>query len=199
MPSHTFMHTGRFEAAAAVNADATYVAPRRGIDSDHVYPLHNREFLVWALRIEGRSAEALVEARKLAAMAQPCALTACTVPGCHAPESADPNGGRHYQRFSAAFVLTVALLGDAPELAELEDDKPPPELEYHLAMWHFAVGMVHARLAQARLGDLEAAATHVQKATESLRALEAAAASPGLSAAEEDSYRHPVRPPLFFV
>ena len=46
MPSHTFMHTGRFEAAAAVNADATYVAPRAGIDSDHVYPLHNREFLV---------------------------------------------------------------------------------------------------------------------------------------------------------
>ena len=147
---------------------------------------------MWALRIEGRSAEALAEARNLAAMAQPCALTACTVPGCHAPESKDPNGGRHYQRFSAAFVLTVALLGDAPELAELEDDKPPPELEYHLAMWHFAVGMVHARLAQARLGDLEGTATHVQKATESLRALEVAAASPGLSAAEEGGYRHPV-------
>ena len=86
----------------------------------------------------------------------------------------------------------------APKQAS-EDDKPPPELEYHLAMWHFAVGMVHARLAQTRLGDLEATATHVQKATESLRALEAAAASPGLSAAEEDSYRHPVRPPRLLV
>lgn len=37
------MHTGHFEAAVAVNAAATYIAPRPdGPGNDNVYPLHNR-------------------------------------------------------------------------------------------------------------------------------------------------------------
>jgi hypothetical protein len=48
MPSHTFMHTGHFDDAVAVNAAATYVAPRAdGPGNDNVYPLHNREYVTF--------------------------------------------------------------------------------------------------------------------------------------------------------
>ena len=41
------MHTGHFEDAVAVNAAATYVAPRPGGPAnDNVYPLHNRCLLL---------------------------------------------------------------------------------------------------------------------------------------------------------
>jgi hypothetical protein len=59
---------------------------------------------------------------------------------------------RRYERFSAAFALTVALLGDESELRELEVEQPYPPgvLLYHRAMHHFAIGMVRARLAAVR-------------------------------------------------
>jgi hypothetical protein len=92
-------------------------------DADHVYPLHNAEFEVWALRMEGRAAGALAAARRLERLAQPCAeRPGCAIPGCHshAPET--------YERFSAAFALTVALVGDRGELAELRGRRPPASL-----------------------------------------------------------------------
>ena len=49
---------------------------------------------MWALRIEGRSAEALEEARKLTSLAQPCAVdhVNCEIPGCHRGDPSDPLG-----------------------------------------------------------------------------------------------------------
>ena len=95
-----------------------------------------REFLVWALRIEGRSAEALEEARKLTVLAQPCAVdhVHCEIPGCHKADANDPLGGRRFERFSAAWPLTVALLGDQAELTELEELPPPATLQYVLTI-----------------------------------------------------------------
>ena len=84
-----------------------------------------------ALRIEGRSSEALEEARKLTALAQPCAVDAvnCEIPGCHKADPKNPLGGRRFERFSAAWPLTVALLGDQAELTELEELPPPATLQ----------------------------------------------------------------------
>lgn len=199
MPSHTFMHTGHWDDAAAVNAAATYDAPRPGgPGSDNVYPLHNREFLVWALRIEGRSAEALSEARKLTAIAQPCAVdhVHCSIPGCHRADSEDPLAGRRYQRFSAAWPLTVALLGDQPELTELEAAPPPVLLEYHTAMWHFAIGMVNTRLAAAasrrRFSSGPDVQMHLDRAESARQQMSLACGSADLIGDSEDSYSHPV-------
>ena len=90
MPSHTFMHTGGWAAAVRVNHEASYEA------GDQIYPLHNREFLVWALRIEGRSLEALNEARALSQLALTCADASqpCEIEGCHPPDPAVPQSRR---------------------------------------------------------------------------------------------------------
>lgn len=81
-----------------------------------------REFLVWALRMEGRRAEALQEAAALTMEALPCAVKGCVIPGCHSHgvKQVKEGAGRRYERFAAAYSLTAALLGGADELRQLD-------------------------------------------------------------------------------
>jgi tetratricopeptide (TPR) repeat protein len=83
MPAHIYARCGRWTEAAtanerAIEVDRAYRArsPRQGFY--HVYMSHNHQFLAWGSMMEGRSATAIAEARKMVAeipaeMAEPMA------------------------------------------------------------------------------------------------------------------------------
>jgi tetratricopeptide (TPR) repeat protein len=71
MPSHIYMRVGRFAESFEVNrlaslADESYIAQckQQGIYPLNYYP-HNLHFMVWSAMLQGRSAEALKQARKV--------------------------------------------------------------------------------------------------------------------------------------
>ena len=76
MPAHIYARTGRWADAAtanehAIEADRAYRArsPEQGFY--HVYMSHNHQFLAWGSMMEGRSAVAIAEARKMVAEIPP--------------------------------------------------------------------------------------------------------------------------------
>ena len=73
LPSHIFIHSGRYQEGAEANRRAI-----AGAAADALYPMHNREFLVWLLRLQGNSTAALA----WSAWVRGWAWVAAAVPQC---------------------------------------------------------------------------------------------------------------------
>lgn len=150
MPSHIYIRVGRYHEAAQVNmeadqADERYVAQ---CHAQGIYPLayhsHNVHFIWAATAMEGRSADALTAARKLARrhreqhemMVTPDWVT--------------------LQYYYSMPLFSMVRFGMWDEI--LAEPQPREDLAYTTAVWHYARGM-----ALTRTGDLEAAARELDR------------------------------------
>jgi tetratricopeptide (TPR) repeat protein len=114
MPSHIYVHVGRFGDAVAANQRA--VAMDRAAEHDEgfaIYPGHNIGMLSFAAWLDGQSGVALAAARDLARM--------------HSED------GFHVD-------LTLARFGRWEEILEREDE---PQDAFQGAMWQFAQGLAY--------------------------------------------------------
>jgi tetratricopeptide (TPR) repeat protein len=147
MPGHIYMQTGRYGDAFtanvnAIKADEGYVTACR---AQGIYPLayypHNIHFLAWAAIMQGRKAEAMAAARKVAAR----------VPMHHV----DSDIWALYQTFLAMPLYTMVRFGMWDEiLAEPALDR---EAHFTEGIRHYARG-----LAYLHTGDLNKAGRELQ-------------------------------------
>lgn len=132
MPAHLYLRLGLYEKAAehnlhAVSVDHEYLAQRRlsGIYPLGYYP-HNLHFLWAALTLEGRSREALQAARALHQLAS----------WEHARKAPA------LEEFTPTLLFAFVRFGQWTDM--LAQPKPPQELLYTTAIWHYARGVALA-------------------------------------------------------
>jgi tetratricopeptide (TPR) repeat protein len=132
MPSHIYVRTGRYSDATeanakAVAADEAYIQKwnPEGPYASMYYP-HNVHFRAWAASMEGRSAESIENARKVAGFLTPEMMG-------HMPMLEGIAG-------SLEFVLV--RFGHWDEVLALPE--PPANLRFQTAMWHWARGIAFA-------------------------------------------------------
>jgi len=132
MPSHIYARTGRYDDAVERNriaaaVDEKYIAEQK---PQGVYPLmyynHNLQFIWFCSMMEGRSAESLAAARKMAGNV-PAELIA-QMPML---EMVPPYP-----------VLTLTRFGRWSEV--LEEPAPPASQKYATGVWNYAQGVAHA-------------------------------------------------------
>jgi tetratricopeptide (TPR) repeat protein len=141
MPSHIYVRTGRYADATEANAkamavDEAYIAKWKpdGPYPSMYYP-HNVHFRAWAASMEGRSAEAVENARKVAGFLSPEMMH-------HMPM---------LEGIAVAQEFVLVRFGRWDEVLAL----PPPDakLRYVTAIRHWARGMAFAgtgRIAEAQ-------------------------------------------------
>lgn len=132
MPGHIYLRLGMYKEAAEQNVHATaidheYLAHRQltGIYPMGYYP-HNVHFLWSALTMEGRSQEAIKAARNLRELVPWEA--AKQVPAL--------------EEFTPSLLFSLVRFGQWEEILSLP--RPPAELSYTTAIWHYARGMAFA-------------------------------------------------------
>ncbi|HEX7997557.1 MAG TPA: alpha/beta fold hydrolase [Pyrinomonadaceae bacterium] len=142
MPSHIYVRTGDYVAAAQSNAEAIVV------DRDYiaktgargVYPMmyynHNIHFLASAHGMNGRASDAIKAARELEANVKPH-LKAMPM----------------LEMFAPYVSITLVRFRRWDEI--LKEPQPAPELKITTALWHFARGMAHAGKGQAANAETE--------------------------------------------
>ncbi len=142
MPSHIYIRTGDYDAAAKSNAEAI-VADRAYIDKtgvQGVYPMmyynHNIHFLASANGINGRYAEAIKAARELEANVKPH-LKAMPM----------------LEMFAPYATLTLVRFRRWDEVLKIEE--PDREMRITRALWRFARGMAMAGTGQVKRADEE--------------------------------------------
>jgi tetratricopeptide (TPR) repeat protein len=129
MPSHIYMQVGRFAEAYEANAlaaeaDEGYITQCRaqGIYPLNYYP-HNVHFLAWAAVLQGRSADALAAARKVAS---------------RVPDDLQGNDWALYETFLGMPLVTLARFGRWEEI--LAEPKPRADARYWTGLWHATRG-----------------------------------------------------------
>jgi tetratricopeptide (TPR) repeat protein len=138
MPSHIYARIGRYADASAANRRAI-VADHAFIERFHprgfylMYAAHNHQFLWSTALMEGRSVEAMEQARETAAMMPAEALRA--MPG--------------FDGSLEIPIWTMVRLGR--NAAVLQEPPPPADLAYATAAWHAARSIAHA--ASGKPGD----------------------------------------------
>jgi tetratricopeptide (TPR) repeat protein len=149
MPSHIYMRLGRYADAADTNAaaievDEAYLASQKpaGVYPMMYYP-HNVHFFWSAASMEGRSADAIAAARRLAASVNPEMLRHMAMLEYFAPTLAFA-----YVRF-ARWDDVLAL------------PRPPDDLPYTLAMWHHARGL--ALVATGKLAEADGSLAELRR------------------------------------
>jgi tetratricopeptide (TPR) repeat protein len=137
MPSHIYMRLGRYAEAfeanlKAVRADEGYITQCRaqGIYPLNYYP-HNLHFLAWAATMQGRSAEALTSARKVAA---------------RVPRDMHGNDWALYETFLTMPLDVMVRFGMWDDI--LAEPQPSKRARFWTGMWHFARGMAYAHTNQ---------------------------------------------------
>ena len=137
MPSHIYARTGRYEDSRnrnrhAVEIDEKYIAEQKpqGMYSMMYYP-HNVHFIWFSACMQGRSAEALEMARKVATL-----IPIDVVRQMPMLELVPP-----------VPVLTLARFGKWDEV--LREPAPPADLRYSSSLWHYARGLAFAATGRA--------------------------------------------------
>ena len=126
MPSHIYIRTGQYHAAAEANARAIKVDQAFLAKSKEkgIYPLmyytHNVHFLCFAQMIEGRKLDALKSARLLETMISPAEVRAMPMAEFLVPMP----------------YFVEARFGMWDEA--LKEPSPPKDLVFSVAMWHYA-------------------------------------------------------------
>lgn len=145
MPGHIYTRVGRYNDAVIANqkaiaADDAFLAtcrPALGVYSLGYVP-HNHHFLWWASSMEGASQQALKAADETAQRAWVPQLI-------RQPEFAA------LQDYWITPLKAKVQMGRWDEIVATE--KPPEDLKYPTAMWHFAQGMAATR--QGRLDEAQ--------------------------------------------
>jgi tetratricopeptide (TPR) repeat protein len=139
MPSHIYMRVGRYDDAVAANeqaiaVDEAYIESQKvqGVYAMMYYP-HNIHFLWAAAAFDGRSAESVQAADKLARQVPQDMLLSM------------PGG---MEGFLAAPFLARVRFGKWEEV--LAQPAPPKSLQYAGALWHYARGLAYLRTARIR-------------------------------------------------
>lgn len=123
MPSHIYIHSGRYDDAITANVVASRLPHQ-------VYGLHNLDFLVHILRLQGRS----MLATKIAMRMHTAALDAHIIsPDTHILE-----------RFMVPYLYTLVRFSDWETILKIPS--PPTSHIYHRAVWLFARSMAHIHL-----------------------------------------------------
>lgn len=144
MPSHIYIRVGRYRDASEANeraiaADDAYVTQ---CHAQGIYPLaympHNRHFLWAAATMEGRGQVAIDTAR---AMADGVDQEMMRAPGMGT-----------LQHFWITPLYALSRFGRWQEV--LDTERPPEDLPYPTAVWHYARGL--AMVAGDRLDEAEA-------------------------------------------
>jgi tetratricopeptide (TPR) repeat protein len=157
MPSHIYIRVGRYEDAAAANikaiaADEDYITQCRaqGIYPALYYP-HNTHFLAAVLAMEGRSADALQAARKVASQ--------------HGHDAPDEGllGFAHILR--ALPMMTMVRFGHWEAIEK--EATPAADWPFVRSIYHFGRGMAFSAtarpaLAETELGLSEQQASHTE-------------------------------------
>jgi tetratricopeptide (TPR) repeat protein len=146
MPSHIYMRVGRYTDAVdanerAVAVDERYIAQAKpaGMYPMMYYP-HNVDFLWNAASMEGRSADTLNAARKIAAMVPPEAVR-------HMPD---------IENAHVAPLFALSRFGRWEEI--LKEPAPADDLPFATGTWHYARGLAFARTGRLADADAELAA-----------------------------------------
>jgi tetratricopeptide (TPR) repeat protein len=133
MPSHIYLRTGQYHEASLCNeraivADEAYIAKYKitGTYANMYYP-HNIHFLWYSTGMEGRKADSLRAAKKVAGMITPEAMKAM-------PEA---------QWFKATAYLAPARFGEWEDV--LREPAPDDSALIAKAGYHYARGLAHAR------------------------------------------------------
>jgi tetratricopeptide (TPR) repeat protein len=154
MPAHIYGRVGRWHDAVlanqkAIEADNAYLATCR--PAPGVYPLgyvpHNHHFLWFAATMEGASAVALAAADETAKRTSD-------------PQLMRTPGFEAMQYFALTPVFAKVRFGKWDEIKALP--KPPDDLPYQVAMWHYAQAIVAVR--QNRMEDAGQHATALSTA-----------------------------------
>ena len=142
MPSHIYIRTGDYEAAAQSNAEAI-VADRAYLTKtgvQGVYPMmyynHNIHFLASAHGINGRYADAIKSARELEANVKPHMKAMPML-----------------EMFMPFATMTLVRFRQWDEI--LKSTEPEPEMKITGALWHFARGMAYAGTNQVARAEAE--------------------------------------------
>lgn len=153
MPAHIYMRLGRYADSydanvKAVEADEGYITNCR---AQGIYPLgyypHNIHFMVWSAMFEGRSAEALEMARKVASKI---------------PEHIDEKNWSAYELFRSQPFYTMVRFGMWDEV--LAEPRPIDKARFMTAIWHYARSLAYLHT------DRPGPARRELKALEKLRA-----------------------------
>jgi tetratricopeptide (TPR) repeat protein len=146
MPSHIYMRVGRYADAAdanvrAIAVDERYIASAKpaGMYPMMYYP-HNVDFLWNAASMEGRSADTIGAARKIAAM----------VPAEAVRQMPD------IENAHVAPLFALARFGRWDEI--LKEPAPADDLPFATGTWHYARGLAFARTGRLAEADAELAA-----------------------------------------
>ena len=132
MPAHIYMRLGRYQDSheqniKAVEADEGYISSCR---AQGVYPLgyypHNIHFMVWSAMFEGRSAEALALARKVAGKI---------------PDHVDERNWGAYELFRSQPYSTMVRFGMWDEI--LAEPRPLERAPYLTGIWHYARALAY--------------------------------------------------------
>jgi tetratricopeptide (TPR) repeat protein len=145
MPSHIFLRVGNYHEASLCNdrailADEAYIAKYKitGMYAAMYYP-HNIHFLSYSTGMEGRKADSLRAARKLADLVTPDSMKMM-------PEA---------QWFKATTYLALARFGEWDAI--LNEPAPADEFVFLRAAFHYARGLAHARRQEASEAEAELA------------------------------------------
>lgn len=157
MPAHIYLRMGRYHQAAqaneaAVGVDEAYIA-RTGAQTPYtmMYYPHNYHFLWYATSMEGRSADSIEAARRVAAK----------VP----VEMARKEPG--LEIFVPVPLFALARFGKWDEI--LAEPRPAADLPYATAVWHYARGLALAAKGRTQEAQAEADALEKLAATPPIR------------------------------
>ena len=130
MPSHIYMRVGRYADSFDVNAraaeaDEGYITQCRaqGLYPLNYYP-HNVHFLSWSAIMLGRSEDALINARKLAA---------------GVPDTLEGNTWALYETFLSMPLFVLTRFGKWEEV--LQEPTPRSDSVFLTGIWHYARGL----------------------------------------------------------
>jgi tetratricopeptide (TPR) repeat protein len=164
MPSHIYVRVGRYHDATkanerAIKADQSYIrhCAAQGFYPGVYYP-HNVHFLWFATMLEGRSADSLAAATKVAQYATE--LRCGATPVLEAP------------RFRHLPWVTLVKFGRWDEI--LQASQPPATNDFIMdrIMWHYARGVAYAETKQADQAAAELKAMKELIGSDAAKALE---------------------------
>jgi len=144
MPAHIYMRLGRYEDsydtnAKAVEADENYIT---SCSAQGIYPLgyypHNIHFMVWSAMYEGRRAETLSLARKVAGKI---------------PDHIDEKNWSAYELFRSQPFYAMVRFGMWDEV--LAEPKPIEKSRYMTGIWHYSRALAYLHEGNARAAKRE--------------------------------------------
>mmetsp|Transcript_13302 Transcript_13302/g.40161 ORF Transcript_13302/g.40161 Transcript_13302/m.40161 type:complete len:700 (-) Transcript_13302:176-2275(-) len=164
MPSHTFIRTGMYQESAHSNERALELPLVQ-----HVYPQHNMDFLVYSLRMLGKSEQAWTAATMLGQYSE-ALLAQYGHPRRTPLEATFPA-----ERFAVAPLQCAALFRRADWI--LAQPEPPAPRFYQRAIYHWARGLARLQAvsaatdAQGKRAAVEQAQGELARLREALAAL----------------------------